>query len=111
MVNPDEIRSAFSSAEGGTILTIEVSAGSRIERFPAGYNPWRQAIGIQVKAPAIEGKANKAIISLIAKTLDISKTSVEIISGQTASVKRIRIDSMSEEILQRILTDLINPPT
>jgi len=108
MVLPDEIRPAFLPGDDATILTIEVSAGSRLEQFPTGYNPWRQAIGIQVKAQAVEGKANKAIINLIAKTLDLPKTDVQIISGQTSSIKRIRINNISNDGLEQKLTDLIN---
>jgi uncharacterized protein len=108
MVLPDDIRHAFLPAEDATILTIEVSTGSRLERFPTGYNPWRQAIGVQVKAQAVEGKANKAIINLIAETLDLPKTAVQIINGQTSSIKRIRISNILEEDLEQKLTDLIN---
>ena len=108
MTTPDEIRSALLPVDGGTIFTIEVSAGSRMERFPTGYNPWRQAIGIQVKAQAVEGKANKAIISLIAGTLAVPKNAVQIISGQTSSIKRIRVDGLSDVTLGKRLAELIS---
>jgi len=108
MTTPDEIRSALLASDGGTIFTIEVSAGSRMERFPTGYNPWRQAIGIQVKAQAVEGKANKAIISLIAGTLAVPKNAVQIISGQTSSIKRIRVDGITDETLGQKLVELIS---
>ncbi|MDD1729466.1 MAG: DUF167 domain-containing protein [Methanospirillum sp.] len=104
MTTPDEIRDAFLTVVGGVILTLEVSAGSKVERFPSGYNPWRQAVGIQVKAAAIEGKANKAIIHLVAETLSIPKNSVQIISGQTSSIKRIRIEGIPEEVLSQMLS-------
>ncbi|HWQ64991.1 MAG TPA: DUF167 domain-containing protein [Methanospirillum sp.] len=107
MTTPDEIRSSLVATDDGTIFTIEVSANSRVERFPTGYNTWRQALGIQVKAPAVEGKANKAITGLIAETLNIPKTSVHIISGQTSSVKRIKIDGVSDADLSQRLSALI----
>lgn len=108
MTTPDEIRASLVATDGGTIFTIEVSANSRVERFPTGYNTWRQAIGIQVRAPAVEGKANKAIMGLIAETLNVPKTNVHIISGQTSSVKRIKIDGVSDEDLAQKLTALIS---
>ena len=46
---------------------------------------------IHVKAPAIEGKANAAIIKLLAEHFDISQSLVEIISGQMARTKVIEI--------------------
>ncbi len=107
MTTPDEIRSALLASDDGTILTIEVSAGSRVEKFPTDYNPWRQAIGIQVKAQAVEGKANKAIINLIADILTVPKNSVQILSGHTSSIKRIRIDGIDDMTLSQKLAELI----
>ena len=46
-----------------------------------------------VKAPAIEGKANAAIIRLLAGYFDVSPSLVEIISGHMARVKVIEINS------------------
>ena len=108
MIHPDDIRQAISVSDRGTILTIEVTARSRIDRFPAGYNPWRQAIGIHVKAPAVDGKANKAILALISDTLAISKSSIHILSGQTSSIKRLIIEEINQDSMLTILVPLIS---
>jgi uncharacterized protein (TIGR00251 family) len=103
MKNSQDLRQAFSASEDGTFLSVEVTSGSHIEQFPVNYNPWRQTVGIHVKAQAIEGKANKAIIALIADILDISKSSVHIVSGQTSSIKRVFIEGISPDTLYAIL--------
>lgn len=108
MNNPDDIRQALLASEGGTLLTIEVSAGSRVEKFPTGYNPWRQAVGIHVKAQAVEGRANKAIIALIAKNLDIPKSSIHLVSGQTSSIKRVFIEGLLPDIIFTTLLALLS---
>ena len=108
MTTPDDIRSAITNAPHGSFLTIEVNAGSKTRKFPTDYNAWRHAVGIQVKSPAIEGKANKAILDLIAETLDISKSSVSIASGQTSSVKRIYIEGITPELLGETLSKLLH---
>ena len=108
MKNPEEVRQALSASEGGTILTIEVSAGSRTEKFPTGYNSWRKAIGIHVKAQAIEGKANKAIIDLISDNLGISKSSIIIVNGQTSSIKRMLIKGISPDTIYATLVPLLS---
>ena len=79
------------------IISIEVSAGKKKEIFPDGYNPWRKAFGITVKELPIEGKANKAIIKLISKYFSIPSNSVTIISGQTSSVKKVRICGITRQ--------------
>ncbi len=47
-----------------------------------------------VHAPPQEGKANKALIELLANYFSVPKSSVRIIRGQTARKKLIEIDSM-----------------
>jgi len=47
----------------GTIIALEISANAKSDAFPAGYNEWRKTIGCRVTAPAVEGKANRAIIN------------------------------------------------
>ncbi len=108
MISADELRRAIGAQDEDALLTIEVSAGCKTESFPSGFNPWRNAVGIQVKAPAVEGKANKAIISLISSTLELPKTAIFITSGQTSSVKRILLIGMNEAALREKLLSLLN---
>ena len=46
---------------------------------------------IKLTAPPADGAANKQCCQLLAKTLSVPKTSVEIVSGHTNRHKRIRI--------------------
>jgi len=52
---------------------------------------------IRLTAPAVEGKANKALIELLAKRLGIAKTHIRIVSGERARIKSIRIDGVSPD--------------
>ena len=47
-----------------------------------------------VHAPPQQGKANKALIELLANYFSVPKSSVRIIMGQTGRKKLIEIDSM-----------------
>jgi uncharacterized protein YggU (UPF0235/DUF167 family) len=44
-----------------------------------------------VRAAASEGEANGAVVRLIARTLGVPPTSVSLISGETARIKRLKI--------------------
>lgn len=55
-------------------------------------------VKVKVKAPAKEGKANKELISFLAKTLKIPKSSLSIIRGAQARMKQIEIP---DEIIER----------
>ncbi len=52
---------------------------------------------VKVTAPPIEGRANKALIDLLAKKLGVSKSHIEIISGKSSRLKSVRIDGLSQE--------------
>lgn len=47
------------------------------------------ALKIRVKAPPVDGAANKMCIQYLAKCLGISKSSLEIISGLSSRTKRV----------------------
>lgn len=49
-----------------------------------------------------KGKANKALIALIAKALGVPKSSVSVVSGDTARQKILRIEGDPEDLQSRI---------
>jgi len=91
------IADALTGDENGTTISVEVTAGGKKELFPAGYNAWRKTIGCRVAAPAIEGRANRAVIALVASTLGCPAVSVTILSGAASSQKRLHIAGISKE--------------
>ena len=58
---------------------------------------------VKVTTPPVDGKANKALVQLLAKTLGISKGRVEITAGKSSRVKTIRIYGLSEKDLTLLL--------
>lgn len=56
----------------------------------------------RVTAVPEKGKANKALIELIAKSARLPKSSISVISGDTARKKILRIDGDTEEIAKRL---------
>lgn len=47
---------------------------------------------VHVREPAIDGKANRAIVELLSDYYNVPKTRIEIIRGLTNPIKVIRID-------------------
>ena len=58
---------------------------------------------IKLTAPAIEGKANKALLRLLAKKLGLPKREIRIISGERSRMKSIRIDRLTLEQVKKLL--------
>jgi uncharacterized protein (TIGR00251 family) len=92
-----DLSGAVTEERQGTVIAIEVTAGAKGASFPAGYNAWRHTIGCRVTAPALEGRANKAVMTLVAKTLSVPASSVSILSGATSSQKRVLVAGMNRE--------------
>ncbi|MHA1521093.1 MAG: DUF167 domain-containing protein [Promethearchaeota archaeon] len=55
-----------------------------------------------VNAPATKGKANKALINLIAQDLHISKSQIVIVRGQTSHTKMINLQIQKLDLVQRM---------
>ncbi|MEX2684426.1 MAG: DUF167 domain-containing protein [Candidatus Sigynarchaeota archaeon] len=58
---------------------------------------------IHVTAPPEKGKANKAIMKLLARYLGIGPSNISILRGSTSSTKILRVDGMNNEQLMRSL--------
>ena len=58
---------------------------------------------IKLTAAPIEGKANAALKQLLSKRLRVPKKNVEIISGERARLKSIRIQGLSAEYVNDLL--------
>ncbi|MCU0631227.1 MAG: DUF167 domain-containing protein [Methanoregulaceae archaeon] len=102
-----DISDALAASSHGTIVTIEVTTGCKSDSFPAGYNPWRKAVGCQISAQPISGKANIAIIGLVASVLNISKSDISIVTGTTSSHKKILVRGISTYEVKLKLETLI----
>jgi len=50
---------------------------------------------VRVTAPPVEGKANRALIRLLADALDISPSRLRLVQGQTSREKVIAVDGLS----------------
>ena len=58
---------------------------------------------VRVTAPPVEGKANHALIRLLADALDISPSRLRLIKGQTSREKVIAVDGLSgDEVRARL---------
>lgn len=49
------------------------------------------ALKIRIASPPVDGAANTELIKLLAKKLEVSKSAVEILSGQTSKIKQLKI--------------------
>lgn len=61
-------------------------------------------IKIKVAAPPVEGRANAALITYLAKTLSVSESQIDVVAGQKGRNKLVSIINLSvDEVNERIL--------
>lgn len=61
------------------------------------------ALKVRLKAPPVDGAANEELIKFLAKALRVSKTNIEIITGQTSKIKRLRVAGATVADLESIV--------
>ncbi len=61
---------------------------------------------INVKEQPIEGRANKAMIEILAKKLRIAKSCIELKKGQKAKMKKVEIGCIDEKEILKIIGDV-----
>lgn len=59
---------------------------------------------IRVTAVPDKGKANAAVIALLAKLLGVPKSSISIVSGETARNKTVLVSCAAEELVGKLTT-------
>ena len=58
---------------------------------------------LRVTAPPDKGRANAAVVSMLAQALGVAKSRVRIVRGQTSRNKVVTVESLSPEEVRGIL--------
>lgn len=84
----------------GTILPVRAQPGARRNEIRGEQDGM---LKVCVTQSPEKGKANKALVALMSKSLDLRKSQIAILSGETSSQKRFLVrDITPAELLVRI---------
>ena len=61
------------------------------------------AVKIRLAAPPVEGAANAALVEFIAERLDIAKSRVRVVAGQSSRRKVLEIDGIDLDVIKAVL--------
>jgi uncharacterized protein (TIGR00251 family) len=61
------------------------------------------AVKVRLSAPPVEGRANVALVELLAKTLAVSPAQIDIVRGETARRKLVRVRGVVAEYVKRTI--------
>ncbi len=88
------------SRRNGSGLELDLTVSPRSSRSGVeGIDPWRKRLIIRVKAPPLDGRANKEVEDVL-KELTGCKT--QVISGQTSRQKTVQIEGDPDWICDRL---------
>jgi uncharacterized protein len=91
---------ALEAHTAGTILPVRAQPGARRNELRGEQ---QGALKVCVTQVAEKGKANKALIAVLADELGLRKSQIELLSGETASQKRFLVQGITPaELSQRI---------
>jgi len=90
----------ISVSARGVVLNVHAVPRSSKNAVQGLYG---NAVKIRLRAPPVDGKANKALLSFMGEALDIPARQVSIITGLTGRKKRVLIDGLNaEEVRSRL---------
>jgi uncharacterized protein (TIGR00251 family) len=92
----------------GVLLPVRASAGAR-DNGLRGYQDG--ALKVAVTQAAEKGKANKAIIVVLAKSLGLRRSQIELASGMTSPQKKFLIRGVSVDELRRAIQRALGEST
>jgi uncharacterized protein (TIGR00251 family) len=79
-------------------LIIQIRLQPRASRDEI-IGPYGNQLKIRITAPPIEGRANTHLIQFLAKSFQINKNKVHLLSGTTSRDKRVRIEKPAKLLL------------
>jgi len=66
----------------------------------------RSVLKVRVRARPIEGKANEALVRLVADALGVPRSAVSLVQGDRSRIKRLEVDGLGDDEVRQRLTAL-----
>ena len=77
-------------------LALHIQPGAKKTSFDGQHG---EQLKIRLAAPPVDGKANEALIRFLADALDLRRSAITLVSGQTSRHKRVEIEALTPAAL------------
>jgi len=85
---------------GGVVFAVRVQPRASKDEITGEM---AGAIKIRLRAPAVEDRANEALVEFLAGLLKTPKSAVRILSGERSRTKRIEIQAVTPQQIEALL--------
>jgi uncharacterized protein (TIGR00251 family) len=90
----------ITETEGGVTFSVRVVPRASKNEIVGVHG---DALKVRLTAPPVEGKANDALVVLLAQWLGVRRSQVEIVAGATSRRKTIRVMGvLTQEVEERL---------
>ncbi|MCL1920191.1 MAG: DUF167 domain-containing protein [Kiritimatiellaeota bacterium] len=86
---------------GGCVLTVKACPRANRTEVSGIDAEW---VRVRIQAPPVDGKANAELVHFFARQFDLPKRAVEILSGDTGRLKRIKLCGVTAEQCKAVLS-------
>jgi hypothetical protein len=90
----------ITEKDGG--VTVDIVVKPRSSREGVGPVQGDRLI-VAVNAPPVDGKANEAVVRVLAETFKVARSAVAIVRGETGRKKTVRIQGISAAAITRAI--------
>ena len=96
----------FLAQEGDRVLlTLRVQPRSSRNRIAGRHG---DAIKLSITTPPVDGKANEAVISYLAKLCNLPKSAISIVRGDKSRTKQVALAGCTVDQISAILEPLLD---
>lgn len=101
---PPAETSAYASRNGVLVLKVRVTPNAGRNAIEGTHVASNGAISLKlrVKARPEKGRANKAAVALLSKTLGVAKSAIDVTAGHKDRNKTVAIEGEFDELARRI---------
>ena len=99
------LSAALSETNKGVVIRLHVQPGAKHNRLQGLHG---DAIKLQVQAPPISGRANKAVIELLASALQLRHARIELIGGASSRRKRFLLIGLEPQAVHAQLARILS---
>lgn len=96
----------LSQTDHGVTIPVYVTPGSSTEKLSGERDG---ALKAYVNASPEKGKANKAVLKLLAKTFGVPKSSVRLVAGEKSRSKSVLIQGARRKEIEECLRKTTSP--
>jgi hypothetical protein len=85
---------------GGVTLRLHIQPGAKKTEVVGMHG---EALKIRLAAPPVDGKANACLLAFLADRLDVAKSAVSLVGGETSRAKRVHVSGVTGTAAKALL--------